>query len=134
MKKVMPKLFSSCQTTFVQNRQTIDGVLAIYEIMDFARWHKKEYMLIKLDFEKAYERVSWAYIRDIIRITGFRSRWMSGMESCVFISSMLILINGSSTVDFKAKKFLRQGDSMPPFLFLLVAKGHLASFECHSFR
>lgn len=38
-------------------------------------------------------------------------------------SSMFVLVNGSSTMDFKVSIGFRQGDPFSLFLFLLVAKG-----------
>ena len=40
-------------------------------------------------------------------------------------------MNGSPTKEFKPKKWLRQGDMMTPFLFLIVAKG-LAGIVRHA--
>ncbi|XP_058742442.1 uncharacterized protein LOC131614927 [Vicia villosa] len=45
------------------------------------------------------------------------------MEATIFSSSLSILVNGSPTSDFMASRGLKQGDSLSPFLFLLVAEG-----------
>ncbi|XP_058734176.1 uncharacterized protein LOC131605901 [Vicia villosa] len=54
---------------------------------------------------------------------GCSHKWLSWMEGTVFFSSISILVNGSSTVEFEASRRLRQGDLLSPFLFLLVAEG-----------
>lgn len=48
----MKKLISLCQFAFVPPRQMIDGVLFNNELVDFTKTKRKEYMMIKIDFEK----------------------------------------------------------------------------------
>jgi len=45
------------------------------------------------------------------------------MKECVSTATASILVNGSHTKEFHLKKGLRQGDSLSPFLFLIVAEG-----------
>lgn len=105
------------------NRNMLDGVLVINEIMDFVKRNKKSCMLVKVDFEKAYDCVSWDFLRFMMERMGFGSKWMGWMESLVLNSTFSILVNGSPTKDFLVSKGIRQGDPLPPFIFLLVVEG-----------
>lgn len=58
-----------------------------------------------------------------MRRMSFGSRWMKWMEFCDFISSMFVLINGSPTLDFQARRGLRQRGTIYPFLFLMALEG-----------
>jgi hypothetical protein len=54
----MDKLISPNQSTFINGRQLLDGVVAINEIIDQAKKLRKECLIFKVDFEKAYDSVS----------------------------------------------------------------------------
>jgi hypothetical protein len=54
---VIDSVISEIQTAFVNDRQILDGILIANEVVDEARKTKKELMLFKVDFEKAYDSV-----------------------------------------------------------------------------
>jgi len=54
---VVGKVISKTQSTFIKDRQILDGVLIANEVVDETRKLKKELMLFKVDFEKAYDFV-----------------------------------------------------------------------------
>lgn len=54
---VMNSIISSSQSTFIKGRQLVDGVLVINEVVDWAKKSNQEALILKVDFEKAYDSV-----------------------------------------------------------------------------
>lgn len=58
LKKVMDKLILIIQSSFIPNRKMLDEMLVIKELVDLEKRQNKEFMMIKVDFEKSNDYVS----------------------------------------------------------------------------
>ncbi|XP_058756614.1 uncharacterized protein LOC131629831 [Vicia villosa] len=88
LKSVIGNLFFIKQSTFIKCRNILDGILTVNKILDLAKREKRSCLVSKVDYDKAYDSVSWNYLRFMLIRTGFGSKWLDWMEACVFLSSM----------------------------------------------
>lgn len=93
---------------FIPNKGLFDGVLVLNELIDLAKRNRKCPFLFKVDFEKAFDLVSWEYLLYVLRRMNFGNKWINWIRVCVCSSSLSVLINGSPIIDFQAKKGPRQ--------------------------
>ena len=73
--------------------------------------------------EKAFDRVEWPFLEQIMIHLGFNSSWVSLIMRCVSSVSFQVRINDSLSRPFKPHRGLRQGDPLSTFLFLFCTQG-----------
>jgi hypothetical protein len=94
---VIGSVISETQTAFVKDRHILDNILIANEVVDEARRLKKELLLFKVDFEKAYDSVDWGYLDAVMGKMGFPTLWRKWIRECVSTATASVLVNGSPT-------------------------------------
>jgi len=114
---------SSEQFGFLEGRQIHEAIGVAQEGLHTMKTQKLKGAVIKIDLSKAYDRVSWLYIRMLLTHLGFCYEFTRWIMTCITTFSFDVLINGSASPFFPAGRGLRQGCPLSPLLFLLVAEG-----------
>jgi hypothetical protein len=63
------------QTAFMQGRNILDGVAILHEIVHELHGKKLNGVILKIDFEKAYDKVKWSFLQQTLRMKGFSPEW-----------------------------------------------------------
>ena len=73
--KVADKLIGPSQTAFIPGRYIMEGVVILHETIHELHRKKQDGVILKLDFEKAHDKLKWPFIQQVLRMKGFSSTW-----------------------------------------------------------
>jgi hypothetical protein len=82
---------------------------------------RKEVVILKLDFKKAFDKLEHQVILQVLRHKGFSEKWVQWINNLLSSGSSSVLLNGIPGKPFTCKRGVKQGDPLSPLLFVLDA-------------
>ena len=126
LKPLLPSIVSENQSAFQASKVITDNILMAFETLHYMKNHQTgntNFMALKLDMSKAYNRVEWSFVECLLKKMGFHSKWVDLMMECITTISYSILINGEPSHTIHPSRGLRQRDPLSPYIFLLCTEG-----------
>jgi hypothetical protein len=72
---IVGRLISPTQTAFISGRNILEGVVVLHETIHELHRKRMSGVVLKIDFEKAYNKVNWDFIFQTLRMKGFSMKW-----------------------------------------------------------
>jgi hypothetical protein len=76
LSKYAQKLISPAQTAFIPGRYILEGIVMLHEVLHHLRVHHRQGIILKLDFEKAYDKVQWSFMIEVLKKKNFAPKWI----------------------------------------------------------
>ena len=117
----LDKLVSPVQAAFVLGRKGLDNAIIAQEVIHSITMKRGEvgYMALKIDLEKAYDKLEWSFIKDMLIRANIQVDLIDIIMSCVLMVSTSILVNGEALDPINPLRGIKQGDPLSLYLFIL---------------
>jgi len=109
------------QVGFVQGRFILDTVISAWEGLEWAQGTGQETYFLKIDFDKAYDRVDWLFILEMLTCLGLGPRCVAMVNTLFSNASALALVNNSFSLRISLHRSSHQGCPLAPYLYVLAA-------------
>lgn len=92
LKPLMDKLSSNAQSSFIPGRLTSDNITAAQEAIHSLGWQKvtNSGFVLKVDLKKAYDRVEWSFLEEVLSCSSFNSHFSALIMTCITSTSLAL--------------------------------------------
>jgi hypothetical protein len=118
---IAQRIIRPTQTAFLPGRNIMEGAVILHETIHELHTKKQDRVIIKIDFEKAYDKVKCEFLQQTLRMKGFFDTWCKWIEHFTQGGNVGIKVNDQQSAYFQTRKGLWQGDPRSPLLFNIVA-------------
>uniref|UniRef100_A0A3B5AFI2 Reverse transcriptase domain-containing protein n=1 Tax=Stegastes partitus TaxID=144197 RepID=A0A3B5AFI2_9TELE len=113
----LPSLINSDQTGFIQNRPLSSNIRRLLNVIQYTNQHGSKALTVSLDAEKAFDRVEWCYLFDVLRRFGLGGNFLRWIQTIYDSPAASVVTNGLRSEPFPLARSTRQSCPLSPLLF-----------------
>lgn len=115
----MPSLIHKDQVGFIPMRQAGDNTRKVIDLLEVANRTKVEALLLSLDAEKAFDRLSWPFLFATLRRAGITGPFLRAIHHLYSSPSAMVRTQYATSNTFSISNGTRQGCPLSPLLYAL---------------
>ena len=122
LKSVLGTIIHENQKGFLSGCFIGENTRLLYDIMYHTEKFNKPGIVLLLDFEKAFDSVSWKYIDKVLKFFNFGDYFIHLVKIILTDIKLCVIQHGFSSDFFNIGRGCRQGDPASPYIFLLCVE------------
>ena len=122
IKTVLPLIIHDSQKGFMKGRYIGENIRLLYDTILLTEKENIPGLLLMIDFEKAFDSVSWVFIEKALKFFNFPNNIISWFKILYKKANSCVSFNGQYSNWFKLHRGCRQGDPISPYLYLICAE------------
>ena len=122
LQEVLPNLINKDQVGYIKGRNIGENIRMIDDIMKYTELKHLPGYIILIDFEKAFDSVSWEFLLNSLSSLNFGENFIKWIKIMYKSIESCVTNNGYSSKYFQLSRGIRQGCPLSALLFILVAE------------
>ena len=118
----MPTVIHGDQTCSVPGRSIRDSCRLLQDVVDYCEAIDQEAAFVRLDQEKAFDRVDWSYLDRVLTAMNFGPVFRSYVSTLYNGISSRVVVNRWLSRRIRPTRGVRQGCPLSPILYVLIAE------------
>ena len=104
VKEPLFEIISPDQIAYLQNRFILDNIMLTQETLSWAKKSRQDAIFLKFDFSKAFDRVDWHFLFNIMAKMGFPNPFINMVKLRLKDGEASINVNGHISSSFPIER------------------------------
>ena len=122
MKKVLNSIISETQSGFIEGRNISDCTRLVYDLMHYLEEKNIDGLLLLIDFEKAFDSISWQFMYRILEFFQFGHGFINWIKLFNNNIQATVIQCGTLSDFFSISSGARQGDPIAAYVFIVCVQ------------